>query len=181
MENHGLKMIFSLFYQHMKKPHGNREEFDDVRGLDQVTEHVVNLVKNHPAMLAYYVSDENSLEEYPAVRALRERISRIDPWHPTVTLTCVENLFESCAKTGDILSWDYYPVRTSPPARQTFDYKGFRRTIDVLIPHWFTAQAMQWLRDRDKGARSPELPELRAMCYAALIYNSKGVMFYSYP
>ena len=181
MEKHGLKMIFSLFYQHMIKPYGNRKEFDDVRGLDQVTEHVVNLVKDHPAMLAYYVSDENALDEYPAVRALRERISRIDPWHPTVTLTCVENLFEPCAKTGDILSWDYYPVRTSPLDRQTFDYKGFRRSTDVHIPHWFTAQAMQWTRDRDKGARSPELAELRAMCYAAVIYNSKGFMFYSYP
>lgn len=181
MENHGLKMIFSLFYQHMIKPHGNREEFDDVRGLDQVTEHVVNLVKDHPAMLAYYVSDENSLEEYPAVRALRERISKIDLWHPTVTLTNNSNFFAPCCKTGDILSYDYYPVRTVPLEKQTIDYYDLRYAGALGVPHWFTAQAMQWTRDRAKGARSPQIQELRAMCFAALIFNCKGFMFYSYP
>ena len=181
MEKHGLKMIFSLFYQHMIKPHGNREEFDEVRGLNQVTEHVVNLVKDHPAMLAYYVSDENSLEEYPAVRALRERISKIDLWHPTVTLTNNSNFFAPCCKTGDILSYDYYPVRTVPLEKQTIDYYDLRYAGALGVPHWFTAQAMQWTRDRDKGARSPQIQELRAMCYAALIFNCKGFMFYSYP
>ena len=62
MEKHEIKMIFSLFYQHMLKPHSNRKECDQVRGLNNVTEHVVNLAKNHSAMLAYYRSDENFLE-----------------------------------------------------------------------------------------------------------------------
>jgi len=96
-------------------------------------------------------------------------------------LTNNSNFFAPCCKIGNILSYDYYPVRTLPLEKQTIDYYDLKYAGSLGVPHWFTPQAMQWIRNRDKGARSPQIQELRGTCYASLIFNCKGFMFFSYP
>ncbi|OQA88255.1 MAG: hypothetical protein BWY31_00417 [Lentisphaerae bacterium ADurb.Bin242] len=182
MKDFGIKLIFATFRQNLPNQVGVREEFDHIRGMDNVTEYVIGLVKDHPAMLAYYLSDENPLKEYPSVKRLRERVSAVDPWHPTVTLTNRTDYFTACAATGDILSYDYYPINTVRD--QSFQYEGIESAGNLGIPHWFTPQAFHWGAARRHHPfhtyRYPSEEEMRSLNLAAAIYNAKGFLFYSY-
>ncbi len=182
LQKQDMKLIFAVFRQNLPNQPGSRMSFDDITGLDNVTEHVVGFVKDHPAILAYYLSDENPLEEYPSVKRLRERVSKIDSWHPTITLTCRTDYFAHCAHTGDIFSYDYYPINTEKD--KSFSFDGIKMAGELGVPHWFTPQAFNWGIYRRHHAydtyRYPTEEEMRSLNLAAAIYNSKGFMFYSY-
>lgn len=182
MHDCGIKLIFGTFRQNLPNQVGVREDFDQVRGMDNVTRYVAGLVKDHPAMLAYYLSDENPLKEYPSVKRLRELVSGVDPWHPTATLTNRTDYFTACAATGDILSYDYYPINTVRD--QSFQYEGIESAGNLGIPHWFTPQAFHWGAARQhhpfRTYRYPSEEEMRSLNLAAAIYNAKGFLFYSY-
>ena len=90
LQKYDLKYIFSIKNQielpKGTKPRG-RYKWGKYTNKKQITDMTVKTLRNHPAMLAWYVSDENALGEIPAIRALRERISMNDPYHPVLTLT----------------------------------------------------------------------------------------------
>ena len=85
---HNLKIIFNLKGQ---LPHARDHEV--VPHWDGVTDQVaivlkaVNLVKDLPQLLGWYINDESSAMQLQNVIDFRQHASRADPWHPVVSLT----------------------------------------------------------------------------------------------
>lgn len=113
-QKYGIKLFMNVMYQ---RPKGMAQawptmEFEGVKGIEPVLQAWARKLKDHPALLGYYVSDENPVEEVPYMRKVRELLNEADPDHFTVTLTYIGRHFPFFAETGDVLAVDTYPVET---------------------------------------------------------------------
>ena len=184
-----LKFIFAIKHQlelpKGKKPRG-RGKWGKYEGRGVIADMTVETLKNHPAMLAWYVSDENPLDEIPAIRVLRERISERDPRHPTITLTDRIINFPQFAKTGDILLHDSYPIglnrtKTGPEQSLKNLVDAFKPAWDTGIPVWWAPQAFAWnASSATYPPRYPTEDEMTGQCLLAAINGVKAFIFYSW-
>ena len=175
---HGLKVIFSL----KEQIQNGITEFDGVHGRIEICEHIVRNFKRHPAILCWYVSDENPLHEIPRIIDLRNRLSAIDPFHPILTCTDVPANQFHFAQTGDIMNPDNYPIFTA----ESKSMAGIRRHLlaDTGLPVWFAIQAFNWATYMNDGSydyyRYPTEEEMRSMGLLALNCGVRGFSYYSY-
>ena len=182
----GLKLIFSLKDQF---PHigGATKKWGEAEGIDAVSELAVRTVKDHPALLAWYVSDEEMREDVPKVVALRRLISRIDPWHPTWTLTYRYEDLPYYAISGDTIGVDPYPI-SEKPIEQSIKLVKTAMTAgrSTGLPVWVVPQIFNWgiykMKSDPKAfaeSHFPTLEEMRAMALYAAMLGAKGFVFYS--
>ena len=188
IDQHGLKLIFSLKDQ---LPHkgGARKKWGGVEGIDAVSELTVKTVKDHPALLAWYVSDEELRKDVPLIVDLRRLISRIDPWHPTWTLTYRYGDLPYYGISGDTIGVDPYPIAyTKPSSEQSIKPVKTAMTAgrSTGLPVWVVPQIFNWgsykLRDDPKAFAESHFPtyeEMRAMSLYAAMLGAKGFVFYS--
>ncbi len=185
IDKNGLKLIFSLKDQFPH--HGARKKWGDAEGIDAVSELAVNTVKDHPALLAWYVSDEDMRKDVPLVVDLRRLISRNDPWHPTWTLTYRYEDLPYYGISGDVIGVDPYPI-SDKPSEQSI--KLVKRAMaagrSTGLPVWVVPQIFNWgvyrlKNDPQAFAEShfPTLEEMRAMPLYAAVLGAKGFVFYS--
>ncbi len=184
----GLMYIFSIKNQIELPPQRKRRGryfWDQYRTKNQVTAMTVRALRNHPALLAWYVSDENPLDEIPAIRALRERISQLDPYHPVLTLTDKVGNFQHFAKTGDVLMHDVYPIgwRRNSGAAQSLKtgLDAFEPARQAGLPLWWVPQAFPWVASsQENQPRYPTETEMTAQCLLAAIHGVKAFILYSF-
>lgn len=180
-----LKVIFSMKDQYP----GMRYAFnklDNAKDLDSVVQYTVNKLKNHPAMLGWYISDELSRSELTAMAALREQISRNDPHHPTITLTFRESDFPVYGRGGDVVAVDNYPIFS----KTRKDIVPIQKLIHAAKlgkqPVWMVPQIFNWGVYKAKTAEEfskfvyPSEKEIKAMNALSVICGCKGFIFYSY-
>lgn len=187
MDKNGLDYLYAIKYQipSLKGQGRYTDKLDDVTGLDNVTRYIVNTLKNEPNLLGWYVSDENPVSQIPQIQSLRELISREDPWHPTMTLTCHFNDYYPFARTGDCLMTDVYPVgpATRTGARQ--DQRLCRIFLERVnetgsIPVW-VPQVFAWAASTGVlPFRYPTDREIRSMVLMGTVCGAKAYFFYSY-
>ncbi|MDR0869926.1 MAG: hypothetical protein LBN39_03955, partial [Planctomycetaceae bacterium] len=187
INKYGLKLIFSLKDQF---PHtGHRKQWGRVNGIDEVSKQAVKTVKDHPALLAWYVSDEEVRKDVPLVLGLRKLISKIDPWHPSWTLTYRYDDLPYYGISGDTIGVDPYPISKSE-VEQSIKHVKVAMTAgnSTGLPVWVVPQIFNWgiyqLKGEDKAeqfAKShfPTLEEMRAMSLYAAMLGAKGFVFYS--
>ena len=77
------------------------------------------MVKDHPALLAYYIADEPDGAGFGMDPRILEEvyayIKRVDPYHPiTIVLNCRGSV-PRYVHTGDIIMADPYPIGLSQP------------------------------------------------------------------
>lgn len=171
----GLKLIYSISVRW--KNEWTRKE----------AARLVELNKNHPALLAWYISDEVSRDNVPKVLKLREAVSAIDPWHPTWTLTYRKQDFPYYGISGDIIGVDPYPIRAygeDQNIRSVADYMEWANT--TTLPCWVVPQIFNWNAYHNcnaealKKTRFATKEEIRSMPLLAAIHGAKGFIFYSY-
>ena len=187
MAKYDLGFLCAIKYQLPSSP-GRSEKIDNIRGLDNVTRSVINAVKREPNMIGYYISDENPVTEVPAIRHLRELAGELDPWHPTMTLTCRVDDFTAFASTGDYLMFDDYPVGCAwhgykESERQTMapSHKGIRKAKKAGVPFVWVPQIFCWYNhDATWPRRYPTAKEIRSMALLGAVYEAKAYFFYSY-
>lgn len=185
IRQHKLKLIFSLKDQYPGMRYA-RTQLDGVKGITSVTEYTVNKLKDHPALLGWYVSDELSRSELQSMVSLRELISRNDPDHPTVTLTFREGDFPVYANGGDVAAVDYYPIVDE----KNKDLAPMQSLIKAAKlgkkPVWMVPQIFNCGVFRAKNAAEfekfvyPAEKEIKAMIALSVIHGCKGFIFYSY-
>ena len=151
-------------------------------------------VKNHPAMLAWYIIDEaqpdRALLEIPLQKLRRE----VDPDHPTIA---VLNQAENAAPLMgcfDIVARDPYPLSVNchyPPGgcdrRDLLDvafWPGLmKNNCYGLPPVWQVPQAFSWgwLRNWGKPEldRFPTYDELRSMSWQSIAGGANGILWYA--
>jgi hypothetical protein len=186
MNKYDLKLIFSMAIQY---PH-NRwavKKWGGAEGIDAVVEHAVKTLKDHPALLAWYVSDEEMRKEVPKILALRQRISRIDSWHPVWTLTYRCDDLPYYGISGDVIGVDPYPISEKNIEQSIKRVKEeMSAGLTTGLPVWVVPQIMgrgiHLLKDKPKElavSHFPTLEEMRAMALYSAMLGAKGFIFYS--
>ena len=186
IDKHGLKLIFSLKDQFAHHP-GTRKNWAGAEGIDAVSELAVQTVKDHPALLAWYISDEELRKDVPQIVALRRLISRLDPWHPTWTLTYRYEDLPYYGISGDVIGVDPYPI-SEKPVEQSIKHVKTAMTAGRTtgLPVWVVPQIFNWgvyrLNNDPKAfaeSHFPTLDEMRTMALYAAMLGAKGFVFYS--
>lgn len=186
IHHHGLRLIFSLAAQMNDHPHGMKQWAGETGGFN-VAKKAVECVKDHPALLAWYVSDETSRSGIPELVRLREAVSRIDPWHPTWTLTYRLQDIPYYGVSGDVFGVDPYPIKPTLKEQkldEIIDYMEGAQTTG--LPIWVVPQIFNWaiIGAKDakalEGTRGPNPEEMRAMPLLSAIMGAKGFIFYGF-
>ena len=178
-EENGMLMLASLKERHLLK------EIDGIKGMEQTVPYIVNGIKDHKALMGWYITDENPLDELPEIIRLRELVSSNDPAHPVATLTDKAKDAIHYGATGDVFMGDSYPIYDD----KTRDMARVRRYVEQCIKDsrlgfWMVPQAFNWGCFRKEKPfseyRYPTEQEMRSMCLLAMNLGAKGYCFFSY-
>ena len=185
---HNLKVIFNLKGQ---LPHARDHEvvphWDGVTDRLAIALKAVNLVKDHPQLLGWYINDESSAMHLQNVIDFRQRVSQADPWHPVVSLTYEIFNLPNYANSGDVFSYDSYPIKHDAKTQSLRGMlPGLEAARDCGVPHWFTQQVFNWgiyrakNNDEFRNSYFPTEKEIRSMPLLAAINGAKGFIGYQY-
>lgn len=148
----------------------------------------VALLKDHPALLGYYIADEpDGQGTDPAwIKDTYDLLKVLDPYHPvTLVLNCMENPVYSIGDYVDfaeVIMADPYPIglrnmvgcdtcegSVTDVATRADTYMA---DLNGLKPLWMIPQAFGGEQHWD---RQPNARELRAMTYFAVIGGATGI------
>ena len=140
----------------------------------QIFRDYIEVFKNHPALLCWYVFDEpNRSEELEAKKRLNIA-HEIDPQHPAY-INYLRNQLSN--QIGDIYSTDIYPIPYSNPLeaingvdRMVVDAKNKNR------PVWIWLQGTGYAYNRE---REPTPLEISCMAYGSIIRGARGIMWFA--
>jgi len=133
----------------------------------------INRVKDHPALLSWYLCDEpigqnisknDLLDEY-------ELIKKLDPYHPVTIVFMTPSEADEYKDVMDIVMADPYPIPNKTVlevADVSFDLETDFR---FRMPYWIVPQTFggnEWWR------REPVAEELRAMVYLSILHGATG-------
>ncbi|MCF7853562.1 MAG: hypothetical protein K9N51_02095 [Candidatus Pacebacteria bacterium] len=145
----------------------------------------VETVKEHPAMLGYYVADEpipGGVSKSDLAMFCSEVKSR-DSVHPTIIIYCSDPALGVFGRVADVLSPDFYPVGGKSP------YSTISRLTEKLeLAHSFQSATARrpclWatlqIHRADATRRFPSMDEMRAMSFLALTQDVKGLFFFAH-
>ena len=159
---------------------------------------LVERVRRHPALYAYFLVDEPSAAQFPALGRLVARLRERDPAHLAYV-----NLFPTYAKnaqlgtTGDVVtayrehlrryvgevkpalvSYDHYQFEKARDGEQYFlNLAMIRRAAqDAGVPFLNIVQAAKW----EPELRVPNVDELRYLVFTTVAYGAQGISYYIY-
>ena len=146
-------------------------------------------IKDHPALLGYYTTDELPPERYHELLKRRETFTRVDPWH--LTTGVFFRLGEMASYTGvtDAPSIDFYPIggKDKPQSQKLVTdsmdkaNETWARPDTGAMPFWATLQMFSWggtNPDKNKNYRLPTERESIAMAFMSAIGGAKGFVWY---
>jgi hypothetical protein len=137
--------------------------------------------KAHPALLAWYLTDEPSSVNQP-VADLRDQyrfMKELDSEHPLLIASCAESDLQY-ARAVDIIAPDPYPIETGVPLRELPARIRPLRAVATGAPPlpqtWAVIQVCQWV----EGRRLPSEAEMRLLALSALSQDVTGLLFYEF-
>ena len=135
---------------------------------------VIDLVKEHPALLAYYGPDEPTAPMHDLVRDYTAAIRARDPSHPAWVLFWGKVV--SWSDVYDVVGVDNYPMPGHTPLFRL--YVGTRANAEAAHalgrPYWH----MPLMEVRNQGEPPLSPPEQRAQTYLALIAGANGLVWW---
>ena len=180
----GLKTLFCL---QGAQTHSRKRKLDGKNiTMPEMTKRTVEALKNHPAILGWYLDDETPPKYYGQIATMRKIINEMDPWHPTLFLTYEYSHFPAVCNLADIITPDQYPISGTRVSIFPAISQMMRRVTTGGIPIWGTIQAFN---RGFYGAKTPEqfkkylypsLQDIRAMTYLYAIEGATGFIFYTY-
>jgi len=159
---------------------------------------LIDRVKNHPALEAYYITDEPNAAAFPALGRLVAYLRERDPAHLAYV-----NLFPTYASngqlgtTGDVVAAYREHLRlyveTVKPGLISYDHYQFFKTMDTVqyflnlelirdaalkagVPFLNIVQA----GDGEPVWRFPTADEMRYLVYTTLAYGGRGMSYFVY-
>jgi len=148
--------------------------------------YVINAIKEHPAILGWYMADEpeghgHSVAWYKSAYAL---LREIDPYHPCIMLNYglrgIRTYYEGC----DILMPDCYPVfRVDGTTRKPlWALTEWTETARALRPTWLVPQVFDWdgTGTITSPGRAPTFDEIRNQIWQIFAAGGRGIFMYSY-
>ena len=159
---------------------------------------LIERVRKHPALYAYFVQDEPNAAEFPGLSRLVAYLRERDPYHlaylnlfPTYasnkqlgnegdTVTAYKEHLRQFVETvkPDLLSYDHYHFSVKGDRDQYFLNLGMMRqtALDARLPFLNIVQACTWT----PSMRIPNGDELRWLAYTSLAYGAQGLSYFVY-
>jgi len=189
----GVKLSLEVIYS----------EYSDGDQLKLWIHHLSNIltpaVRNHPALLCYFLADEPSWTGVPAKNLIAsyQALKALDPYHPIYINAAPRGSVDEhkvYSQAADIYGNDIYPV-PYPSHHSALVDKGLasvgkyaQRMSEAAggrKPIWMALQGFSWTyvdnnntKDRLKGTGYPTYIESRFMAYDALVNNANSVSFW---
>lgn len=155
-------------------------------------------VKDHPALYAYYLTDEPSAPHFPALGKLVAYLREQDPAHlayinlfPTYasneqlgtkgdTVTAYAEHLRQYVEVVEpgLISYDHYHFTAKGDGAQYFLNLGMirRKALEAGVPFLNIVQACTWT----PAMRIPTPEELTWLVYTSLAYGAQGISYYVY-
>jgi hypothetical protein len=169
------------------------KQFISIPELQSAPEKVAERFKGHPALAGYYLRDEPSAADFPALAAWAKRVQAVDANH-----LCYLNLFPNYANPGQLgtatykehldrfirevpvpfISFDHYPVVGKASVRGEW-YENLELVSAAAKaakkPFWAFALAV---------AHDPypiaQIEHLRLQVFSNLAYGAQGIQYFTY-
>ena len=193
MEHYGIKCVFNLnaFYS----PNSNYVKRGWAGETDplSMTRKLAEGIKDHPALLGWYLTDELSEGQLAVPVAMRRVLNRLDPYHPTFTLSNLPSAMPNYAVSGDVFVYDPYPLDKAVRGRAGVEriISGFRERAHMAgCPVWAAPQAFNWgiqeLVRRGKKVKlsdyvEPTEDDIRSMALLCALDGAAGFCFFNFP
>lgn len=151
---------------------------EDIRG-------VYSALKDHPALLAWYIIDETPVDYAEEQIALQKIRREADPDHPTLAVLDYPRNVDAFMGAFDVVASDPYPVGYRRPSIGiAADYPVICRERSYGIrPLWQVPQSFAWdwchKHGHPKEDRYPTYEELRSMAWQAVAGGANGLLWYS--
>ena len=162
-------------------------EWYGVKGQDAIISKLVKSFKDHPAILAWYINDEQPVSEVPRLTKMRQLYNKLDPDHPTYGLDYKYESLPMCGSTADIFGIDYYPIGKNKPYSLIRNEYAMKQLKKLALPMWVVPQMMNMgafyaanQKDCAEKFRNPTEDEMRSMVLLEVAYGAKGFIFYHY-
>lgn len=159
---------------------------------------LIERVRHHPALYAYFITDEPSAADFPALGRLVAHLRERDPAHlayinlfPTYannqqlgtsgdTVTAYRAHLQQYVDVvkPDLISFDHYQFSKRGDNDQYFlNLAMIRQTAEASkLPFLNIVQACTW----SPSMRVPEPNEMRYLVYTTLAYGAQGISYYVY-
>ncbi|MCD6598392.1 MAG: chitobiase/beta-hexosaminidase C-terminal domain-containing protein, partial [Bacteroidales bacterium] len=133
--------------------------------------------KDHPALLAWYVSDEPVGHGFPpeALIDMYNFIRKLDPYHPLTIVFMTPAKAREYADAMDIVMADPYPVPTYPVTDVGRVTARLKKEFLMEKPVWIVPQAFG---GNESWRREPTAAEIRSMTYQALVKGATGIQYF---
>ena len=203
-QERGLKYIFCL------APWPSMNAKEEMESKEQSAENnkdrlahaetLINNLKDHPALLAWYTADEPYPNLAPGLSRFREWLRQRDPFHPSYGVYMHFSELPLFTDSADIMGIDPYPIENKRDSMTMVEdaTRGAQSAIGTKqeqgMPLWVVPQAHNLgtygpdvkngnvSREalEQSGRISPSEEDMRAMSLRMAIGGARGFIFYSY-
>lgn len=149
----------------------------DGKDLNRIRDEIRTFM-NHPALLAWYISDEPNGSKVPpdSLEEIYRTVKETDPWHPvSMVFMAPFQASKKYADALDIVMADPYPVPNYPIGLAGDVTGQLKSVFNLEKPVWMVLQAFgggEW------WGREPTIQEIRCMTYQALINGATGIQYF---
>lgn len=176
----GFKVIFSCKDVGSSSRYGLKS-WHGAEGQDEIIRKITALLKDHPALLAWYVNDEQSVLEVRRLTSMRRLFNRLDPNHPTYGVLYQYEDLPLYGPTCDIIGVDPYPLGGNSLEKAVY---AMSRVQFAGLPAWVVPQLSNIAIYRtDKQLEAPQNPseeKMRSLVLLEASYGAKGFIFYKF-
>ncbi|HNX04613.1 MAG TPA: glycoside hydrolase family 2 TIM barrel-domain containing protein [Opitutales bacterium] len=179
----GLKSFSAIDHKLWKAANDASLPPEEMRAAREKLARAVNAIKNHPALLGWYVGDELEVTAVPSQCDLYGFLKKLDAGHPVYAVQDRTYDLREFTPTTDVIGLDPYPV-CQKPVRMVTDFmrKGRKAMFDSR-PHWSVPQAFswQWYRANTQDIeRFPTLAEMRSMNWQHIANGANGLLSFAF-
>lgn len=192
LDRNNIKIIFSLKDVFDGYPKADRVwKLYGAQSGDESVKLLVETLKDHPAILAWYVCDEFGTNWIERLESRKTLVNFLDGRHPTWAVYYRFSILPNFASTCDVMGVDPYPIerpgshgmKLVKTAMDAGDMTG--NSAVWAVPQFcnlgnYNPQAKTDRAYRLKNNADPTEDEMRAMCLLMAIRGTKGFIGYSY-
>ena len=152
-------------------------QWDGIEGRGNVVRKLAEDFRDHPALMAWYTTDEPTRGQIKWNRTVRGILNKYDPNHPVFVCLNTLGTVPAYAEVADIVSYDTYPIQWESNIQSTV--MAARIMKEYNLPFWWVGQIMSWKHYKsDNNLRYPTEEEMLAQNLMVFIMNCKGIMNY---
>ena len=180
----GLKVLFGTQWAH----EGIRNALTywmGAQGDTAVITKVVEIFKDHHALLAWYLCDELPVSMKDRLEKRRALVNRLDPFHPTWSVFYQNDDLPFYGDGQDVIGVDNYPVKFADNVQMKIVAKQMDAVDLTGLPTWVVPQAHNMgtfeAKDAEDAKRflDPTEDQMLSMSLYMAARGAKGFIFYA--